>query len=117
MGITRTVTTRVKCDKCGEYVVGWYMNMSKEWAKYYARMKGATVGKEGVKCKECRIAEKQKKCSLIKKLGRPGEKADGTCKGITYVGEPMEPRCKKCIAYTEFNWKEEKEKIRNRKKR
>lgn len=115
MGITRTVSTIVSCDKCGETLLYWRSDeggVSKKWAAYFAKTEGAEVGKKGVMCKTCRIAEKRKRCSLIKKLGEPGKEADGTCKGIMYVGEPMEPRCKKCVSYTGFNWKEEKEKIR-----
>lgn len=29
MGITRTVTTRVHCDVCGEWVTGWEMQIIK----------------------------------------------------------------------------------------
>lgn len=48
MGITRTVTTRVHCDVCGEWVTGWEsegIGISREWAKYFVRLQGCTAGK------------------------------------------------------------------------
>ena len=57
MGITRTVTTQVHCDVCGKWVIGWESEetgISREWAKYYARLKGCTAGQKVI-CKECRI--------------------------------------------------------------
>ena len=45
MGITRTVTTRVHCDVCGEWVTGWEsegIGISREWAKYFVRLQGCT---------------------------------------------------------------------------
>ena len=61
------------------------------------------------RCKECRIAERQKKCSLIKRLGEPGREADGTCRGFGTENddEPIE-QCKRCIACVDFDWEEEK---------
>ena len=71
MGITRTVTTQVHCDVCGKWVIGWESEetgTSREWAKYYARLKGCTAGQKVI-CKECRIKQRIKKCSLQKKMG------------------------------------------------
>lgn len=54
MGITRTVTTRVHCDVCGEWVTGWEsegIGISREWAKYFVRLQGCTAGKRII-CKE-----------------------------------------------------------------
>ncbi len=53
MGITRTVTTQVHCDVCGEWITGWESEntgVSREWAKYYARLQGCTVGQRVI-CK------------------------------------------------------------------
>lgn len=72
MGITRTVTTQVYCDVCGKWVIGWESEgtgASREWAKYHARRKGCTAGQKVI-CKECRIKQRIKKCSLQKKMGR-----------------------------------------------
>lgn len=47
MGITRTVTTQVHCDVCGEWITGWESEntgVSREWAKYYARLHSWTKG-------------------------------------------------------------------------
>lgn len=112
MGIKRMVYTTVACDTCKEVILSWADNgtgVSKEWAKYYARQEGTTVGKKGVMCKACRIAERRKKCSLIKKLGEPGKEADGTCRafGTENDDEPIE-QCKRCIACVDFDWEEEK---------
>lgn len=112
MGIYREVETEVTCDTCGECIKAWCsagIGVSRAWAAYYARVEGATVGKKGVMCKECRIAERQKKCSLIKKLGEPGREADGTCRGFGTENddEPIE-QCKRCIACVDFDWDEEK---------
>ncbi len=55
MGITRIVETAVICDECGCEVMGWRSagtGVSKDWAKYYARQRGCTIGKKIV-CKEC----------------------------------------------------------------
>ena len=71
MGITRTVTTQVYCDVCGKWVIGWESEetgVSREWAKYHARCKGCTAGQKVI-CKECRIKQRIKKCSLQKKWG------------------------------------------------
>lgn len=62
MGIYREVKTWIVCDKCGQEIARWSSRgtgVSKEWAKYFAREKGATVGKKGVICKGCRM-EKRK---------------------------------------------------------
>lgn len=77
MGIYREVETEVTCDTCGERIKAWCSagtGVSRVWAAHYARAEGATVGKKGVMCKECRIAERQKKCSLIKNLENQEEK-------------------------------------------
>ena len=74
MGITRTVTTQVHCDVCGKWVTGWEREdtgVSREWAKYYARLQGCTVGQRVI-CKECRIKQRIKKCSVQKKCGVAG---------------------------------------------
>lgn len=112
MGIYREVETIVMCDKCGTEIKHWISTntgVSKEWATYYARLEGATVGKRGVICKKCRIEERQKKCSLIKRLGEPGKEADGTCRAFVteYSDEPIE-QCKRCVACTDFDWEEER---------
>ena len=112
MGIKRTVYTTVVCDTCNEKVYSWIdtgTGVSKAWATYIARKEGMTVGKKGVMCKERRIAERQKKCSLIKRLGEPGREADGTCRGFGTENddEPIE-QCKRCIACVDFDWEEEK---------
>lgn len=60
MGITRTVTTRVHCDICGEWVIGWKsesIGVSRKWAEYFARCEGCTVGQKII-CKEFRIQPK-----------------------------------------------------------
>ena len=115
MGIYREVNTLVTCDMCKENIIGWSSTgtgVSKAWATHYARIEGATVGKKGVMCKECRIAERQKKCSLIKRLGEPGREADGTCRGFGTENddEPIE-QCKRGIACVYFDWEEEKSKV------
>ena len=114
MGITRTVTTQVHCDVCGKWVIGWESEetgTSREWAKYYARLKGCTAGQKVI-CKECRIKQRIKKCSLQKKCGVDGMDG-GACLGFSYDGddEPIE-RCKRCIACTSFDWDEEKERLK-----
>lgn len=119
MGITRTVTTQVHCDVCGEWVIGWESEetgVSREWAKYYARLKGCTTGQKVI-CKECRIKQRIKKCSLQKKWGAAGMDG-GACLGFSHDGddEPIE-RCKRCIACTSFDWDEEKEKAETMRKR
>lgn len=118
MGINREVYvyTTVTCDECGKEILSWngdeISGMSKGWAKYYARKKGATVGK-AVTCKECRIKEKIRACRLRKRLGEPGREADGTCRGFGTErdDEPIE-NCKNCIACTEFDWEETVDKIK-----
>lgn len=73
MGITRTVTTQVYCDVCGKCVIGWESEetgVSREWAKYHARCKGCTAGQKVI-CKECRIKQRIKKCSLQKNGAQP----------------------------------------------
>lgn len=97
MGITRTVTTQVYCDVCGKWVIGWESEetgVSREWAKYHARRKGCTAGQKVI-CKECRIKQRIKKCSLQKKWGAAGMDG-GACLGFTHDGddEPIE-RCKR----------------------
>lgn len=119
MGITRTVTTRVHCDVCGEWVTGWEsegIGISREWAKYFVRLQGCTAGKRVI-CKECRIKQRIKKCSLQKKCGVAGMDG-GACLGFSYDGddEPIE-RCKRCIACTSFDWEEEKERLKLRENR
>ena len=100
MGITRTVTTQVYCDVCGKWVIGWESEetgVSREWAKYHARCKGCTAGQKVI-CKECRIKQRIKKCSLQKKWGAAGMDG-GACLGFSHDGddEPIE-RCKRCMA-------------------
>lgn len=97
MGITRTVTTQVYCDVCGKWVIGWESEetgVSREWAKYHARCKGCTAGQKVI-CKECRIKQRIKKCSLQKKWGAAGMDG-GACLGFSHDGddEPIE-RCKR----------------------
>lgn len=118
MGITRTVTTQVHCDVCGKWVTGWEREdtgVSREWAKYYARLQGCTVGQRVI-CKECRIKQRIKKCSLQKKCGVAGMDG-GACLGFSCDGddEPIE-RCKRCIACTSFDWEEEKRKAETMRK-
>lgn len=114
MGIKRTISTEVHCDICGEYIDGWRSTrtgVSIEWAKYYARLKGCTAGKKVI-CKECRIKQRIEKCSLQKKWGAAGTDG-GACLGFSCDGddEPIE-RCKRCIAYTSFDWDEEIERLK-----
>lgn len=55
MGIYREVETIVMCDKCGTEIKHWISTgtgVSKDWATYYARLEGTTVGKRGVICKK-----------------------------------------------------------------
>lgn len=109
MAITREVWTEVRCDVCGEFIMGWdgtQGGMSKDWATYFARQEGAAVGKK-VKCKKCRIKERMEKCSLQKKWGPAGRDGDGTCLGFgkEFDDEPIE-KCKRCIACTSFAWEE-----------
>lgn len=111
MGISREVYvyTTVTCDECGKEILSWngdeISGMSKGWAKYNARKEGTTVGKT-VTCKECRIEEKQKKCSLIKKIGNPGKNEEKKCYGFGFC-----EKCKRCIAYIGFDWNEEAKKF------
>lgn len=72
MGITRTVTTLVHCDVCGEWVTGWEsegIGISREWAKYFVRLQGCTAGKRVI-CKECRIKQRIKKMQFAEKMRR-----------------------------------------------
>lgn len=104
MGIKRIVDTVVECDVCGEELLHWRSNrtgVSRIWAEHYARMEGGTVGKKGVICKECRIKERQKKCAVIKKVNHPGRDEDGKCLGYGIL-----ENCKRCIAYTGYDWVE-----------
>lgn len=110
MGIYREVNTIVTCDMCKENITGWSSTgtgVSKAWATHYARIEGATVGKKGVMCKECRIAERQRKCGLIKKVGHPGKDEDEK-----YLGFDIMENCKRCIAYTGFDWEKEARKFK-----
>lgn len=110
MGIKRMVYTTVACDRCKEVMLSWGdsgTGVSKAWATHYARIEGATVGKKGVMCKECRIAERQRKCAIIKAVGHPGKGKDGKCLGYD---EAM-GNCKRCIAYTGFDWEKEARKF------
>ncbi len=110
MGIKRTVYTTVACDTCNENILSWVdsgTGVSKAWATYYARQEGMTVGKKGVKCKACRIADRQKKCAVIKAAGHPGKDEEERCLGY----DEAFGNCKKCIAYTGFDWEEEKKKF------
>lgn len=100
MAIFREVETKVYCDICGGYIIGWKSagtGVSKGWATYFAREEGATVGKK-VKCKECRIRERIEKCSLIKKCGSPGID-NGICMGFRKEFDDRHiEKCKQCIA-------------------
>lgn len=114
MAIFREVKTQVYCDVCGEYVIGWRskgLGVSREWAKYFARQEGCTTG-EKVICKNCRISRRIEKCSLQKKYGIAGVDGSGACLGFSgeYDDEPIE-KCKRCIAYTSFDWDEEKRRL------
>lgn len=109
MAIERRVHTEVHCDICGKYIAGWLdcrgYGVSRDRAAKYAREEGCTTGKKIV-CKKCRIRERIKKCSLIKKMGEPGKDGD-TCLGFANVigDEPIE-QCKRCIACSSFDWDE-----------
>lgn len=112
MAIFREVRTEVYCDVCGEYVIGWRskgLGVSREWAKRFAREKGCTTGKKII-CKNCRISKRIEKCSLQKKYGVAGVDGSGACLGFgkEFDDEPIE-KCKRCIAYTSFDWDEEKQ--------
>lgn len=110
MGIYREVNTVVTCDTCKEEMLAWSSQstgVSKAWAAHYARIEGATVGKKGVMCKECRIAERQRKCGLIKTVGHPGKDEDEKCLGFDIM-----ENCKRCIAYTGFDWEKEARKFK-----
>ena len=114
MGITRTVTTQVYCDVCGKWVIGWESEetgVSREWAKYHARRKGCTAGQKVI-CKECRIKQRIKKCSLQKKWGAAGMDG-GACLGFTHDGddEPIE-RCKRCIRKAETMRKQKRQTVK-----
>lgn len=113
MAIYREVTTDVYCDVCGENILSWSsgrVGVSKAWAAYYARKEGCTTGKRIV-CKQCRINKRMEKCSLRKKYGTTD--ANGTCSGIPdkFNDEPIE-KCRQCIAYSSFDWKEEKGRLK-----
>ena len=71
-----------------------------------------TIVGQRVICKECRIKQRIKKCSLQKKCGVAGMDG-GACLGFSCDGddEPIE-RCKRCIACTSFDWEEEKERLK-----
>lgn len=58
-------------------------------------------------CKECRIAERQRKCGLIKTVGHPGKDEDEKCLGFDIM-----ENCKRCIAYTGFDWEKEARKFK-----
>ena len=114
MGIKRTVSTEIHCDICGEYIDDWCSTrtgVSIEWAKYYARLKGCTAGKKVI-CKECRIKQRIEKCRGQKKWGAAGMDG-GACLGFSCDrdDEPIE-QCKRCIAYTSFDWDEEIERLK-----
>lgn len=108
MAVFRETRTEVYCDNCGELLGRWdsVRGVSRDWAKYYVRQKGATTGKR-ITCKKCRIEARIEKCSLIKKCGSPGRDSDG-CLGFGKESddEPIE-KCKNCIACTAFDWEEE----------
>ena len=108
MAVFRETRTEVYCDNCGELLERWVSTrgISRDWAKYYVRQKGATTGKR-IKCKKCRIEARIGKCGLIKKNGSPGRDNDG-CLGFgkAFDDEPIE-QCKRCIACTSFDWEEE----------
>ena len=131
MGISRTVTTEVFCDNCGGYIAGWlsdckYSNgVSREWAKYFARLRGCTTGKKVI-CKQCRIKKRMEKCRLLHKADldamhslaamlAPQETNEKFCLGLCNEGddEPIE-QCKKCIAHCTFDWEEERRRIEGR---
>jgi hypothetical protein len=108
MGVYREVNTVVTCDSCGDEFLSWSseeQGVSKEWAARFARREGATVGKKGVICKECRIKERQKKCAVIKTVGHPGRDSEDKCLGFDIMAD-----CKKCIAYTGYDWEKVKRK-------
>lgn len=78
----------------------------------FAPMRSGCTAGQKVICKECRIKQRIKKCSLQKKWGAAGMDG-GACLGFSHDGddEPIE-RCKRCIAYTSFDWDEEKERLK-----
>lgn len=108
MGITRIVETDVECNVCGKWIIGWKSvtgGVSKEWAKYHARKMGAAVTDEKVVCKECRIKIRMHKCSLIKKMGQV-RFDNGKCLGFANPENELCEKCKRCIAYTDFDWED-----------
>lgn len=110
MAITRKVDTDVYCDICGKWVMGWRSDnngVSRAWAAKYARKRGCTVGKKII-CKECRTEKRIQACSIQQKIGSAGRDSDGTCLGFgsETSDEPLE-KCKRCIACTSYQWKEE----------
>lgn len=114
MAIFREVETTVYCDVCGEYVIGWHgkeQGVSRAWAAYHARQEGCTTGKKVI-CKKCRISRRIEKCSLQKRWGEAGRDGNGACLGYgkEFDDEPIE-KCKHCIAYTSFDWDEEKQRL------
>lgn len=110
MGIFREVRTAVYCDVCGGYVIGWKSTRngtSKSNAKYFARQEGCTTG-EKIVCKKCRIRRRIEKCRMKKKIVIANENGVSVCLGFRkpFSDEHIE-QCKKCIACTSFDWKEE----------
>lgn len=106
MAIRRTVITKVKCDICGKEIGNWgseSTGVSREWAKYFVRKRGCTVGGQVI-CRACRIRKRRKECAMIKKYGAPQLYKDGTCLGFQTENsdEPVE-KCKRCIAYNGFD--------------
>lgn len=106
MGITRMVITEVHCDICGEKIAEWidsrYGGVSKTNAAYYAKERGATVGKRVV-CKECRIKQRMNACKDSMKGG------DGTCLGLakSIYDDELAEKCKGCIAHNGYDWETE----------
>lgn len=114
MAIYREVETDVYCDVCGEHVIGWKsagLGVSRAWAAFYARQEGCTTGKRIV-CKKCRIEQRKRQCSLIKRYGHPPIEKTGECLGFSNENddEPIE-KCKRCIACSSFDWEEERKRL------
>lgn len=114
MAIYREVETSVYCDVCGECIESWRGirgGVSKEWAKYYARLKGCTTGKKVI-CKKCRIEKKTKNCSMRKKLGTVGRDEKGACMGVYLKNRnELTEKCKRCIACVSFDWENERKRL------
>lgn len=112
MGIERTVETKIHCDICGEYVMGWRSEgkgVSIGWAEYYAREKGCSVGKKVV-CKSCRIKTRALKCSLQKKYGKAVRDREGKCMGLPDMyADGIMDKCRNCIAYYAYKWENGKD--------